>query len=494
MHRQLISFTIALSLSTIGCRQPCAGFQSCLAINIKFSKPELAEGILDCKVIALNKNCAIVREYRPKQSVPYQPSQIIEIPTKLPDHAEWLRIVAKTKPGATRWRPATWRINDDGTVREIEAEFSPLLGLSMPAPEGQLDASQHIQYIPKTKTVGREEPLLLVRGAMLVQPVFWDQKNPESGLLSRVAADDLNCKESVPPLHVSFSPTSPYYSILYQESPDRKILHCQINAKKVSSYGSYNVGSKLEWHDHTDLVLNGKHDCTSVGYDGPSGPLRWVGCESAGRLPDLFSSAKTDMYTDLDGTIKNYIYYNKGNKVELSQLDLSVPETPILKPTLTTEMAWSADVLVKLADLNNDQYIDVVSANKETKEIIWFLGSAADISLKDKLHWPTEIMKKPSLTLEPEVGKIKNIALGDVDGDMTPDLVIAFDRKATVYWGNGNGSGFNKDEKFDIPSASDVATLAVGDLDGDCAAEIAMGTPNTLRIANVPSTTIGIGR
>lgn len=505
MYRQLIGFILALSLSTIACRKPCADTDSCLAINIK---TQLAKEIVDYKVVSLNKNCAVVKEYRPQQMVKPPLPQVIEIRTDdvnpLPADAKWLRIVAKTETGVSRLRPVDWQINHDSRVHTIEANFSPLETL-MGVAQSPLDASKQIQYIPKNNE--RHEPLLLVRGAMQVHPV-WHQKNQQDSMFNLKVPTTTNCQvPSAPPLmdskpsHVSFSPARPYYSILYEhpELPMNQIMVCQIDTLNHNSIprmdgNVFDPISRIDWHFHTDLQPGTKSDCIMMGYHGTSGALNWVGCDTLSPLPGPFHSAKTDMYPDFDGTIKHYIYHE--NKIiELNQIDMSTPATVTPKQPIRFDLKWSADIIIKLSDLNGDQYLDIVAVNKTTKEVSWALASDTDSVLKGRLHWPTGFMMASSFRIEPTDGitdGIRDVSLGDVDGDMTPDLVIAFDHKTAVYW--GNGAGFAQDESLDIPDSSQVDTLAVGDLDGDCAAEIAMGGPRMLRIAKAPGPTIGSGR
>jgi hypothetical protein len=185
---------------------------------------------------------------------------------------------------------------------------------------------------------------------------------------------------------------------------------------------------------------------------------------------------------------------------------------------------------VQLADLNGDNYPDIITANKRDKRIgvlmnrgngnfrppRWYDGSAPLLSLAATDNMGNELDFNldgyPDVVASTSVGNYINVflgkgngrfkfqnqarfenrsvqavAAGDVNSDGKADLVLAHNRGdfITVLLGNGNGT-FADPVEFEIGDLKrrDPAALALGDLNNDGGIDIA--------VANIGSESISI--
>jgi hypothetical protein len=136
-----------------------------------------------------------------------------------------------------------------------------------------------------------------------------------------------------------------------------------------------------------------------------------------------------------------------------------------------------------MADLNQDRSLDIVALDTTSKRLYLMFSADTPPPPGAGPAWPARVGDAAQIVLGDTATPITAISLGDIDGDLIPDLVVAFSDKTRIYW--GTGTGFAAEARSDVPSSGGVSALAVGDLDGDCAAEVALGGVGQLRIATL---------
>lgn len=149
---------------------------------------------------------------------------------------------------------------------------------------------------------------------------------------------------------------------------------------------------------------------------------------------------------------------------------------PTLKEVQSIDMVEMGDIAV--GDVTGDRKLDAVTVDVKTCEILIFAGDGRGPLSKT----PTKVkMDDKATDLKP-----KDVTLADLDGDKMLDLVIACEGKAfsRIMKGDGKG-GFSKKE--DLVVALDARWTALGDFNGDTSPDLAVGstkirTPYTFNI------------
>src|SRR5207248_2984853 len=83
--------------------------------------------------------------------------------------------------------------------------------------------------------------------------------------------------------------------------------------------------------------------------------------------------------------------------------------------------------------------------------------------------------RKPGKPVVIETGRVRSVAVGDVNGDGHEDLIFATNQRAKgrevswIYW--GSPKGFSRKRRTALPTTS-ARDVVVGDLDGDGRVEI----------------------
>jgi hypothetical protein len=176
----------------------------------------------------------------------------------------------------------------------------------------------------------------------------------------------------------------------------------------------------------------------------------------------------------LDSTAARHRDHRHGSEECLAHhVSIVAPRTSTFQ--LTSSFGYLAPASFVLGDLDGDGRTDIALANPDTYDVTAARG-AGDGAFLPRVSY--------GLSASPI-----SVALGDINGDGSLDLAVGTDltesqqssSRAFVLLGNGDGT-------FDAPVAFDVgagpATVALGDLDGD-------GLPE-LVVANAGSGTVSV--
>jgi hypothetical protein len=113
-------------------------------------------------------------------------------------------------------------------------------------------------------------------------------------------------------------------------------------------------------------------------------------------------------------------------------------------------------------DFNGDGAPDIVALSRLATSLVFFAG-AGDLTFV------------PTATTGIGLGSLSAIAAGDIDGDGGLDVVVASDSNNLVRWYKGDGAGgFTVGGAGDYPVGSFPGAVAVGDLNGDMRADVAV--------------------
>lgn len=113
---------------------------------------------------------------------------------------------------------------------------------------------------------------------------------------------------------------------------------------------------------------------------------------------------------------------------------------------------------IATGDFNLDLKVDVVTANYDTNNITVFLGNGAG-----------GFGPPNTINMGGSFGKPYSVAVGDLNGDRKPDLVVADASSLStikVLLGNGTG-GFSVPDTFGLGGANNPFSVAIGDFNGD---------------------------
>ena len=214
--------------------------------------------------------------------------------------------------------------------------------------------------------------------------------------------------------------------------------------------------------DLGDLTNDGLVDLVVASFNSASvSVLPGLGNGALG-APSTFLAGFEPVSTvvlDLDGNAFSDLIVGSARGVERGELSVFFGREEGIFPQLTPYLTGNAPSGLAVQDINLDQIPDVVVANTNSNSVSVFLG-LGDGSL---VSMPTVTL--PSAFPSPLP---TDVEVGDLDGDLVPDLIVGFSSAGNLMRLIGKGDGtFETPVPIPIGLASSPRSLALGDLNGD---------------------------
>ena len=168
----------------------------------------------------------------------------------------------------------------------------------------------------------------------------------------------------------------------------------------------------------------------------------------------------------------NRLYRNDGAGRFTVMPPLHVFSTTIAVPLTDTVTGSIADttMAVALADLNGDAALNLITGNARAPNLIYFNDRTGD-----------NLFSRRPVPFGPASDDTWSLAVGDLNGDQAPDIVVGnYGQPNAVYLNNGKG-GFPADaaHKQTFGKDGDRTTgVALADFNGDGALDLTVGAEN----------------
>lgn len=488
MVRILLGFFLILSLST-ACRRPCADTDSCLEITVNLPATGSASEIKEYVLYALNDRCEVVAKYTQKMKSFSQTPTIIEVPAQFPETSHLRLVPRSTDSATTRLLPHTWKIGPGADIdrlsgtHKVFANLYPFKYSTTDSNSPWSEVLKEFRFLPRLEP-SRKEAILLAVTPKTVVPMW--MKNSE-------ITSPAKCEFDKDIRQVSPSPSQRAWSVLAGNMP-ASMATCKFvdGTEELDQVKPSAPNPDPDWIIHSDVVetVDGRHRDCVLKYSKTDKTIDMYPCE-AGIIARDMNNSITNSYVDKNGMINHFSYSSADGKLLARRIILSSGSMPqILDPNIVSSMK-STDRLF-MADIDGDNFLDAIMANTGSDEVSWALSSSMNNKgdSVNNLSWPDSGQLRLSaeqIRLDKPLTAESIINIADVDGDLLPDLLVSFvaSEPVVVYW--GNEAGFSV-PPWTIPGNGMKATaVAVGDLDGDCMPEIALGSTDTLRFVRVGS-------
>lgn len=144
---------------------------------------------------------------------------------------------------------------------------------------------------------------------------------------------------------------------------------------------------------------------------------------------------------------------------------------PVIRPFTADGGRGLGVVQLQAADINDDGHVDVVADATSS------LDTSVVFGLGDGRMWPPHARQSAS-------SSVRDLALGDLNGDGRVDAVLALDNPDKIEIYLGNGTGFDAGTGVDLDSSASEAVTAVDvtDLNGDGNGDIVLGDASVSRV------------
>src|ERR1022692_1064850 len=287
--------------------------------------------------------------------------------------------------------------------------------------------------------------LLLLSAWTARGQVSFTRTDITTGYNSQVAIADFN-GDGVPDIAVIVSATEGSSVLVYLGNGDGtfqtpKTTSFPAAAPKVFAVADFNLDGKL------DIVAN--DSANNVGHvllGNGDGTFK-----AAILLPYAFDGVAAGDFNG-DGIPDLAMALPQNVDIALGKGDGTF-ETPVAYPvTLNQTGVFPGVDGVALADFNNDGRLDVVAIDARN-EISILLGNG-----DGTFRSPVNYAGTPNAT------SMTSVAIGDLNGDGVPDIVVGSDMGIGVFLGNGDGT---VGAPVAIPVGANPEGIALGDLNGD---------------------------
>lgn len=250
----------------------------------------------------------------------------------------------------------------------------------------------------------------------------------------------------------------------------------KFNIATYTAFPKYTVPSAVAVADfdrdgHMDFAVADAGDagCVTILFGNGDGTFR-TGPSYAiggGSGPTAITTGDFNQDGITDLLLNNFADF-AGETPQLRLL-LGNPDGTFQAPLVITYSANTHPTAVVAADLNGDGKLDVVAANLD-------LGGNGDASFTVLLGNGDGTFGPPMETFSPAFPD--NVAVGDLNQDGKPDLIVAANTETDIYLGNGDGT-FQLSASY---PGHEVFSVAVGDFNGDAKPDVAASVLNGVEV------------
>jgi 6-phosphogluconolactonase (cycloisomerase 2 family) len=265
--------------------------------------------------------------------------------------------------------------------------------------------------------------------------------------------------------------------------------------RNTSSSGTISYATKVDFATGTtpiavaigDLDGDGKADLAVANRSSNTVSV-FRNTSSSGSITSSSFAAKVDFTTGISPIYVAIGDLDGDGKADLATANVDVNTISIFRNTGSSgTISYAAKVdfvtgegpsSVSIGDLDGDGKADLVTANQTSSTISVFrnTGSSGTISYATKVDLVTGSVPRST------------VAIGDLDGDGKADLATANQNSNTVsvFRNTGSSGTISYATKVDLTTGTAPYNAAIGDLDGDGKADIA--------VTNVSSNTVSVIR
>ncbi|CAF0764786.1 unnamed protein product [Adineta steineri] len=303
---------------------------------------------------------------------------------------------------------------------------------------------------------------------------FQNQKIYSTGLKSSprsIVIDDLNNDSFLDIIVANFYTNSIGIFFGYENGKFKN----EINISTGSSHPLFIKTCDLNKNNFIDIiVINYPKNNIEIFYGFGNGSFEdgikyFLGYDSIPydlSIEDLNEDDYLDLVIVNYGTSNIYILFGFSNKIFTNEISYS-----------TNHLSNPTSLIVK--DINNDNYLDIIVANSNLRNIGFFFGYGNGTFEK-------QVLLETTLNFYP-----KYLNIDDFNNDKIWDIVIVDSKlnKLYIFLGHGNGR-FEKYTTYDIFLGSNPSSIAIADFDNNNQSDIVLtnfDTNNILILINYSS-------